>query len=210
MREKVIFFIYKQKTAYEMRISDWSSDVCSSDLCIFAVFGEDGDARGAVDGDGAGGVETIRFACRVDFDLIGRAGGEGEVAVDGQPPDRIARRKRAAARHRGRADAAVAAQRAAAVDGDRRDDRSVHRECAAIDRGRSGIAAVARQVERAFPLLDEAAGARDVAPEAGVPRLVDRQFAVAELDVRTFFALEAAARLVLARDVERSEEHTLN
>src|SRR3546814_1313495 len=26
------FFLYKQKTAYEMRISDWSSDVCSSDL----------------------------------------------------------------------------------------------------------------------------------------------------------------------------------
>src|SRR3546814_4320423 len=28
----VCFFCYKQKTAYEMRISDWSSDVCSSDL----------------------------------------------------------------------------------------------------------------------------------------------------------------------------------
>src|SRR3546814_5514479 len=26
-------FLFKQKTAYEMRISDWSSDVCSSDLC---------------------------------------------------------------------------------------------------------------------------------------------------------------------------------
>src|SRR3546814_10637796 len=29
-----IFFFFKQKTAYEMRISDWSSDVCSSDLSI--------------------------------------------------------------------------------------------------------------------------------------------------------------------------------
>src|SRR3546814_2620823 len=29
-----IFFFFKQKTAYEMRISDWSSDVCSSDLNI--------------------------------------------------------------------------------------------------------------------------------------------------------------------------------
>src|SRR3546814_10792125 len=29
----VMFFFFKQKTAYEMRISDWSSDVCSSDLC---------------------------------------------------------------------------------------------------------------------------------------------------------------------------------
>src|SRR3546814_6662899 len=27
-----LFFFFKQKTAYEMRISDWSSDVCSSDL----------------------------------------------------------------------------------------------------------------------------------------------------------------------------------
>src|SRR3546814_7992272 len=28
----IIFFFFKQKTAYDMRISDWSSDVCSSDL----------------------------------------------------------------------------------------------------------------------------------------------------------------------------------
>src|SRR3546814_3355927 len=28
----IVFFFVKQKTAYEMRISDWSSDVCSSDL----------------------------------------------------------------------------------------------------------------------------------------------------------------------------------
>src|SRR3546814_12428425 len=31
---RIVFF--KQQTAYEMRISDWSSDVCSSDLCIGA------------------------------------------------------------------------------------------------------------------------------------------------------------------------------
>src|SRR3546814_3312301 len=35
----VLFFFFKQKTAYEMRISDWSSDVCSSDLK--AVVSED-------------------------------------------------------------------------------------------------------------------------------------------------------------------------
>src|SRR3546814_4910757 len=29
-------FLFKQKTAYEMRISDWSSDVCSSDLIVLA------------------------------------------------------------------------------------------------------------------------------------------------------------------------------
>src|SRR3546814_8452847 len=32
-------FFFKQKTAYEMRISDWSSDVCSSDLLVDAVLG---------------------------------------------------------------------------------------------------------------------------------------------------------------------------
>src|SRR3546814_14463882 len=32
-----LFFFFKQKTAYEMRISDWSSDVCSSDLALFVV-----------------------------------------------------------------------------------------------------------------------------------------------------------------------------
>src|SRR3546814_2865525 len=30
----LLFFFFKQKTAYEMRISDWSSDVCSSDLAM--------------------------------------------------------------------------------------------------------------------------------------------------------------------------------
>src|SRR3546814_12515803 len=38
-----IFFFFKQKTAYEMRISDWSSDVCSSDLAApLVVVGEVG------------------------------------------------------------------------------------------------------------------------------------------------------------------------
>src|SRR3546814_709927 len=31
-----IFFCFKRKTAYEVRISDWSSDVCSSDLSLFS------------------------------------------------------------------------------------------------------------------------------------------------------------------------------
>src|SRR3546814_2309343 len=34
----LFFFVFKQKTAYEMRISDWSSDVCSSDLPAFGQF----------------------------------------------------------------------------------------------------------------------------------------------------------------------------
>src|SRR3546814_13572942 len=34
MLVRIVFFLCKQKTAYEMRISDWSSDVCSSDLML--------------------------------------------------------------------------------------------------------------------------------------------------------------------------------
>src|SRR3546814_5919691 len=42
----VFFFFFKQKTAYEMRISDWSSDVCSSDLYVAFT---DADCRPASD-----------------------------------------------------------------------------------------------------------------------------------------------------------------
>src|SRR3546814_7213244 len=34
----VLFFFFKHKTAYEMRISDWSSDVCSSDLNLLRSY----------------------------------------------------------------------------------------------------------------------------------------------------------------------------
>src|SRR3546814_10138747 len=52
-----LFFFFKQKTAYEMRISDWSSDVCSSDLKI--VFR---------DGTVSGGGKALPFA-----DLVHKA-----------------------------------------------------------------------------------------------------------------------------------------
>src|SRR3546814_6539829 len=46
----VLFFFFKQKTAYEMRISDWSSDVCSSDLQLHRHrhqgLADDGEHRG--------------------------------------------------------------------------------------------------------------------------------------------------------------------
>src|SRR3546814_4821787 len=38
--QDLVFLFFKQKTAYEMRISDWSSDVCSSDLSPASGFGE--------------------------------------------------------------------------------------------------------------------------------------------------------------------------
>src|SRR3546814_5437262 len=56
----VSFFFFKQKTAYEMRISDWSSDVCSSDLLRLSVmagsplFGRDRQF---------GGVRVVRLDC---------------------------------------------------------------------------------------------------------------------------------------------------
>src|SRR3546814_3379557 len=37
-----IVFFFKQKTAYEMRISDWSSDVCSSDLLVIRSYSKEG------------------------------------------------------------------------------------------------------------------------------------------------------------------------
>src|SRR3546814_9072801 len=52
------FFFFKQKPADEMRISDWSSDVCSSDLHLVYV----GDARDAV----AVGLAPDRLALRLD------------------------------------------------------------------------------------------------------------------------------------------------
>src|SRR3546814_8605139 len=45
------FFFFKQKTAYEMRISDWSSDVCSSDLP--SILGASFLVMGKVDGRAA-------------------------------------------------------------------------------------------------------------------------------------------------------------
>src|SRR3546814_8735904 len=48
----VVFFFFKQKTAYEMLISDWSSDVCSSDLEYTGVPSFKG--RAFVEADGSG------------------------------------------------------------------------------------------------------------------------------------------------------------
>src|SRR3546814_7153582 len=45
------YFFFKQKTAYEMRISDWSSDVCSSDLLVATV--------GQI--NGRGGLRSPRY-----------------------------------------------------------------------------------------------------------------------------------------------------
>src|SRR3546814_4678543 len=55
----LIFFFFKQKTAYEMRISDWSSDVCSSDL---------GAVKGATDmlAEQMKTLASMVFQCEVE------------------------------------------------------------------------------------------------------------------------------------------------
>src|SRR3546814_2638621 len=57
------FFFFKQKTAYEMRMSDWSSDVCSSDLRHQQGFG----ARGHRDAMACAGVRAQRRFQLFDF-----------------------------------------------------------------------------------------------------------------------------------------------
>src|SRR3546814_4256581 len=60
------FFFFKQKTAYEVRISDWSSDVCSSDLPVQFRPPRTNDAPHIMAGD-----ETIRPQILRDLQKIG-------------------------------------------------------------------------------------------------------------------------------------------
>src|SRR3546814_2402014 len=61
----VIFVFFKQKTAYEMRISDWSSDVCSSDLALRHVHTRDGQPSEARDQQPPLPVEMRRLERRL-------------------------------------------------------------------------------------------------------------------------------------------------
>src|SRR3546814_2320779 len=75
------FFFFKQKTAYEMRISDWSSDVCSSDLLVVAphvrLFAEASDAeRAAVAKLAVPGKVMIDLASDRLFDMSYTSGAE--------------------------------------------------------------------------------------------------------------------------------------
>src|SRR3546814_2241158 len=64
-----VFFFFKQKTAYEVRISDWSSDVCSSDL-IERVYGKE---RLLVEIASASINEPSGRICDVIFPIAGKA-----------------------------------------------------------------------------------------------------------------------------------------
>src|SRR3546814_5072069 len=80
----MFFFFFKQKTAYEMRISDWSSDVCSSDLLadvLRRAHLEDGIAWSRIAVLVRSGRNTIPALRR----SLGAAGVPVEVASDDTP-----------------------------------------------------------------------------------------------------------------------------
>src|SRR3546814_1354112 len=60
------FFVFKQKTAYEMRISDWSSDVCSSDL-LGGALGREIDDVAVVVLDGQAPVVLVELDLLVEI-----------------------------------------------------------------------------------------------------------------------------------------------
>src|SRR3546814_7480432 len=60
MKRCCYYFFFKQKTAYEMRISDWSSDVCSSDLLGFQAYIGIGLNRVRPSGPARGGIVHFR------------------------------------------------------------------------------------------------------------------------------------------------------
>src|SRR3546814_1595497 len=71
-----VFFFFKQMTAYEMRISDWSSDVCSSDLHHVGMAGKAEIAAAAA----PAGVEVldIRGARRAEAQPLAAEAERGE------------------------------------------------------------------------------------------------------------------------------------
>src|SRR3546814_10992834 len=72
-----VFLFFKQKTAYEMRISDWSSDVCSSDL----EQADDAEAAGAEAGVVGQGVAQVADSDDDDRPVVGQADLPGDLVV---------------------------------------------------------------------------------------------------------------------------------
>src|SRR3546814_18210781 len=114
----VFFFFFKQKTAYEMRISDWSSDVCSSDLSLHE-FGKDyGNGRivfwrvaGTALDRGAGNIGHMldhRSSHAISISLLAADIGDGsplgfrrhDVTVDRSEESRLGKESVSACRSR--------------------------------------------------------------------------------------------------------------
>src|SRR3546814_14297137 len=88
----LLFFFFKQKTAYEMRISDWSSDVCSSDLRDghppWPAEAHDADRVVAQDGDQVAGKACDGELREADHAAV--AGQHHKRQRDGAEDQRIA------------------------------------------------------------------------------------------------------------------------
>src|SRR3546814_3347220 len=82
-------FFFKQKTAYEMRISDWSSDVCSSDLLgrLGGPIGPEGDRQIGLSGE-------LRGEFRLEGQRLQQPAVERQAAVGSHQDRRLARRLR--------------------------------------------------------------------------------------------------------------------
>src|SRR3546814_8747637 len=79
----LLFFFFKQKTAYEMRISDWSSDVCSSDLGVKRI-GHRTETRIAI------GLHVVEAHAATD-DQHAIVAQRGQRATGGKMRDRVQR-----------------------------------------------------------------------------------------------------------------------
>src|SRR3546814_5105393 len=66
----IIFFFFEQKTAYEMRISDWSSDVCSSDLDVDVALDRRLQAGRTVISE----IDTVLMCSEIVADVGGQIG----------------------------------------------------------------------------------------------------------------------------------------
>src|SRR3546814_8203464 len=113
-----LFVFFKQKTAYEMRISDWSSDVCSSDLrglkqhqFGFRIERVREDAEATLD----------RFACQM---MPAGVEGQPQLAIDERDPARLERRLDPTRQPLGKADRATPLPRAREPFGRHEDRKS--------------------------------------------------------------------------------------
>src|SRR3546814_17587404 len=88
----MLFLFFKQKTAYEMRISDWSSDVCSSDLHGFGL--ELGQDHGL--GAEIPGPQQHRIAADMAEGYHAQARIGARQAIPHQMPPRLIARKQVA------------------------------------------------------------------------------------------------------------------
>src|SRR3546814_11892708 len=94
MCKSACFFLFTQKTAYEMRISDWISDVCSSDLTVrssLAAYTLHDNVENLVvvgGGDGAGNAIDNQLSGDAGDNILDGGDGIDTVMLDGAITDR--------------------------------------------------------------------------------------------------------------------------